>query len=121
MRMVMSCITMDAVMYGATPIIMIERFEKPPPEKMLRIPRNWLLAKKASSCAALIPGIGIAARKRKTTSAANTKRMRVRKVSSSKTSFTLQRNDPNMLEILGGRSELRSSYTQHLSRQECCY
>src|SRR5437867_4155528 len=92
MRIVISCITMDAVMYGDTPIIMIERFENPPPEKILRRPKNWLLLRNAASCAALMPGIGIAARNRKTTSAARTNKIRVRSCSSVRTSFTLRMN-----------------------------
>src|SRR3989344_8400167 len=79
----MSCMMMDAVMYGDTPIIMIERVEKPPPEKMFKRPRNWLVARYVESAAASMPGIGMAARRRKTMSAPRTKSTRLRSVSSS--------------------------------------
>src|SRR3989344_1208368 len=56
----------------------MERLESPPPEKRLRSPKNWLLEKKSSSCAALPPGIGIAAKTRKTMSAPSTNSTRLR-------------------------------------------
>jgi hypothetical protein len=35
----------EAVMYGPTPSITIERVESPPPEKIFKRPKNWLLSK----------------------------------------------------------------------------
>src|SRR3989344_5115669 len=70
----------------------MERLEKPPPEKILRRPRSWLLLKNASSWRASMPGMGMAARMRKSTSAASIKRRRERRSSSSMTSFTLCKN-----------------------------
>ena len=37
---------MEAVMYGPTPNITMERLERPPPEKIFKSPKNWLLEKK---------------------------------------------------------------------------
>src|SRR3989344_1698247 len=96
MRRVMSCMRIDAVRYGPTPSMTMERLENPPPENTFNRPKNWLLLRNASSEAALMPGVEMAASKRDTTSAPSTKRMRVRKVSSSNTIFTLRKNASNI-------------------------
>ena len=66
----------DEVMYGPTPSINIDRCESPPPVKILRVPRNWLLLKKASSFILSIPGIGIPASNRNTIRASSTNKTR---------------------------------------------
>ena len=62
---VRSCMMIEAVMYGPTPSMTIERFDRPPPEKMFRMPKNWLLARNCWSAPALTPGTGIVAISRK--------------------------------------------------------
>src|SRR3989338_4419513 len=88
----------DAVMNGETPIIMMERLEKPPPEKTFKRPRNWLLPRKFSSAATLMPGMGIAASKRKTTRAPSTNKTRLLRVSSVTINLILRRNVSHILK-----------------------
>ena len=76
---------MEAVIYGPTPSIMIEREEIPPPEKMSRRPRNWLPASSLSRLAISTPGIGIFESKRKTTKAPRAKTIRLRMIGSLRT------------------------------------
>src|SRR3989338_5051499 len=67
----------------------MESCESPPPEKMLRRPKNWLFEKNEASATLSTPGIGIAARKRKRASAPTRKRMRRRSAASPNASFIL--------------------------------
>src|SRR3989338_7344032 len=69
--------------------MMIERFESPPPEKMFRMPKNWLLERKRLSSRVSMPGMGMAARTRKTTKAKSTKRILLRRDMSVQISFIL--------------------------------
>src|SRR3990167_3647936 len=55
-----------------------DRLERPPPENRLSSPKNWLLLKNSASCVALMPGIGMLARTRKTAKAAITNNRRSR-------------------------------------------
>src|SRR3989344_5151092 len=87
---------MDAVMYWPTPSMTMERFESPPPEKIFKRPRNWLLFRKASRRAASIEGMGTVARMRKTRSAPNTNRIRMRSVSSRKMISSFRTNVANI-------------------------
>jgi hypothetical protein len=41
----------EAVMYGLTESITIESVESPPPEKMFKRPKNWLLFKNCARAA----------------------------------------------------------------------
>ena len=49
-------------MYGPTPSMIMERLVNPPPEKMFKMPKNWLLERNLFSSTVSIPGIGIAAK-----------------------------------------------------------
>ena len=89
---VINCMMIDAVMYGPTPNITIDRLANPPPEKMLRSPKNWLLLKNSWSTNISTPGIGIEARARNTIRAPNTKRIRLRILSSLIIIFSLWMN-----------------------------
>src|SRR3989344_2902916 len=55
-----------------------DRLLKPPPENRLSRPKNWLLLKNSASWVALMPGIGMLARTRKTAKAATTNNSRLR-------------------------------------------
>src|SRR3989344_5813187 len=55
-----------------------DRLLKPPPENRLSRPKNWLLLKNSASWVALMPGIGMLARTRKTAKAATTNNRRLR-------------------------------------------
>jgi hypothetical protein len=68
----------DAVIYGPTPSITIESFEIPPPENTSKRLKNWLPARSWARLWALIPGIGIVERSRKTTRAPKVKKIRFR-------------------------------------------
>lgn len=70
----------EAVMYGLTPIITIERFENPPPENILKRFKKLLPEKNVASLFASTPGIGIAARRRNTTSATSVNKILFRRV-----------------------------------------
>src|SRR3990167_500304 len=69
--------------------MMMERLESPPPEKIFKMPKNWLLERNRFKARVSIPGIGIAASKRKTANAKRTKRTLLRKVLSVQTNLTL--------------------------------
>jgi hypothetical protein len=60
-------------MYGPTPSIIIERFDKPPPENMFNIPKNWLFERNLFNATVSIPGIGIAERNLKSIKEKSTK------------------------------------------------
>jgi hypothetical protein len=83
----------DAVIYGPTPSITIEIAVRPPPENTFRRPKNWLLFRKAVSCASFTPGIGIAARSLKKASPTRTTSTFFRRLESVNTSLSLFRND----------------------------
>lgn len=48
----------DAVMYGPTPSMIIDRLESPLPEKILIKFNSWLDSKKAANLSVGIPGTG---------------------------------------------------------------
>src|SRR3989338_7724821 len=67
----------------------MERLESPPPEKIFKIPKNWLLARKRLSSKVSIPGIGIAESSLKTTKAKSTNKTLFRKPTSVQINFIL--------------------------------
>ena len=82
----------DPVIYGPTPSMMIERFESPPPEKIFKIPKNWLLFKNLERATVSIPGIGIEARSLKTINEPSTNKIRFLKDGSTQINFTFSKN-----------------------------
>ena len=80
---------MEAVMNGPTPSMTMDRLERPPPEKMFRKPKNWLDESSLARLVASTPGIGMAAKRRKTTRAPTVKPILLRRIGSLKaiTSF----------------------------------
>jgi len=69
--------------------MMMERLESPPPEKMFKMPKNWLLDKNRSSATVSIPGIGIAESNLNIISAKKTNRTLLRKPASVQINFIL--------------------------------
>ena len=80
---VKSCMMIEEVIYGPTPNMMIERLDKPPPEKIFKMPKNWLFDRNCESLTGSMPGIGIAAKTRKMIRAPKTKRILFRRLLSS--------------------------------------
>ncbi len=78
MTPVISCMMIDALMYGLTPSPTTEKRESPPPEKRSRSPKRALSAKKSWSALGSAPGTGTWARARKTMRIPSTKRIRRR-------------------------------------------
>ena len=72
---VISCMMIEALMYGFTPMAMIENRDNPPPENRSRRPRKALLWKSRSSCCLFAPGTAMFARIRKTTKSPSVKRI----------------------------------------------
>src|SRR3989344_6466353 len=70
-----------------------ERLLSPPPENRLRRPKNWLLLKNSASWVALMPGIGMLARTRKTAKAAITNNRRLRSALSERRSVSFCVNE----------------------------
>ncbi len=75
-----SCIMIEAVINGPIPSIMMERLEKPPPEKRLSSPKNSFPEKKLCNLEASTPGTGMVAKRRNNTSAPKTKSILFRRV-----------------------------------------
>ncbi len=69
--------------------MIMERLESPPPEKMFKIPKNWLLERKRESANVSMPGIGIAESNLKMTNEKITKSTLFRKTVSVQISFIL--------------------------------
>ena len=69
---VISCMMIEALMYGFIPMATTEKCDSPPPEKRSSRPTSALPSTKSFSCALSIPGTGTAARNRKTMSRART-------------------------------------------------
>src|SRR3989344_7094409 len=118
--MVKTCIMIEEVMYGPAPSITIERLESPPPEKIFKRPKNWLLEKKAASAFLSTPGIGTDARKRKSASAPMTKNMRKRISGSPKASVSFRINELSMNGATDRRERLagggRNGASSHRER-----
>src|SRR3989344_8807987 len=75
----------------------IERFERPPPEKMFKSTRNWLFEKNCSRRIASMPGIGIVASARKRISAPKRKSILFRSTSSFTMKLSFVKKAANML------------------------
>ena len=69
---VISCMMIDALMYGFMPTATTEKLERPPPEKRLSRPIRALPSMNSFSVSRLMPGTGTAASRRKTISSAST-------------------------------------------------
>ena len=82
--MVKSWMMMDAVINGPTPSITMDRLEIPPPEKMLRKPKNWLEESNLARFAGSTPGTGMEASKRNMTKARTVKPILFRRIGSRK-------------------------------------
>ena len=93
---VKSCMIIEPVINGPTPSIIIERLDKPPPEKMLSKPKNWLSEKNLSKATWSTPGIKMAAPKRKSAKIKTTNKIRRRKPASSAMSRNLVKNAFNI-------------------------
>jgi hypothetical protein len=70
----------EAVIKGPIPSIIIERFEKPPPENKLSKPKNSFPEKKLCNLEASTPGTGMVANRRNNTRAPRTKIILFRRV-----------------------------------------
>ena len=76
--LVISCMMIDALMYGFTPSPTIENLASPPPENRSSRPSSELPLKKVDSAAGFAPGTGTWARNRKTMRIPATNRSRRR-------------------------------------------
>ena len=90
----------EPVMYGPTPSMIIERLESPPPEKIFKIPKNWLLERNLDKATVSMPGIGIAERSLKTTRATKTNNTLFRNTLSVQINFILFQNDCIVFKLL---------------------
>src|SRR3989344_1177266 len=79
MMMAISCIMIEAVMYGPTPSMAMDRLERPPPEKISRRPNSWLSPKNCRSAPTFTPGMGMAASTRVTARRARIRRILLRR------------------------------------------
>ncbi len=91
---VISCMMIEALMYGLTPSPTTEKRESPPPEKRSRSPKRALFSKNPLSATGSAPGTGTWARARKTIRIPRTKRIR-RRMSGARKAL---RRDSNMAE-----------------------
>ena len=63
---VMSCMMIEALMYGLTPSATTEKFVRPPPENRSSSPKIWFVWRNVFSCSLSTPGTGTCASSRKT-------------------------------------------------------
>ena len=91
MTPVISCMMIDALMYGFTPRAMIEKLDRPPPDNRSRTPKMAFELMKLASCALSTPGTGTWARNLKTMRIARTYRIR-RRISGARKAFSSESN-----------------------------
>ena len=63
---VMSCMMIEALMYGFTPRATTEKFVSPPPENRSSRPKIWFVSRNSRRLAELTPGTGTCASSRNT-------------------------------------------------------
>ena len=82
-----SCMMMLALMYGLTPIPMIEAVASPPPEKRSSRPSSWLVLNRLASWAWFTLGTGTLVKARKTSRIPSVKRI-LRRISGARKAWT---------------------------------
>src|SRR3989344_6994175 len=88
---VRSCMMIEAVIYGPTPSMTMERFDNPPPENRFKRFKNSLPEKRLASLEVSIPGTGISAKRRVIARINNTKNILFRRDLSAKANLSFSK------------------------------